>query len=1145
MKFTPLLLTAAACVGLTGWLAPRRSFAQDVPPAVPPAVSSIPAAPADPLKIERRVFVPFEDLAATMQDQGQGVFLPYREFLDMWNRLLEKKEAEKVKPPADGLLASAVFTGKVEGEVAVVEAVLQVESFKEGWAVLPLGAQELNVAKAETGKATLRRGEHGMEALLPEKGKYELKLQTFSRLQRGTGRQSLALALPKTPVSKLDLTIPGTGWEFTTEPATAFTSVPAPDGQGTVVSVFFGDRDRMTLSWQKAGGETKLTPLLFADLQAKCDLAPGALHTTMEVNYSILRAGVSEFELAVPLPHEVLAVRGENIKEWNVTAPEGGTGTQILKVSLHAPARDRFALSLELEAAVAQLPASLQAPPVEARGVLRQSGNIEVRAAAELDTTVKDVTGLAQQAVAEAPQPAGAAAVKPLLGNWRFLKLPWTLTLAAKKAEPVVEVESFTDFQVMPDHLTFRADFAWTIKRAGIFETRLQLPAGWEGVEATGPDVEGSSEELTGEGAAARRTLTIRFKNRLEGRTTVQVSGRQVRAAAETEAAVPVFAPQGVARHDALVGVRVDETLEANTRDAGGLKQEDVRRLTNKAAAAPADPINSNKNAAAAWTIGFRYRGEAAPAILTFKTRKPQVSGEVLTLTEIKDQSVSHHWWIVWDVLYSGIDTFYLSVPKAIAGDLRVLTSTLKEVDKTWQPAAGADAAKESWKIVARDKVPGRFTVELSYETPLGALEPGKNVDVAIPEIALLDLFQETGQIAVVKSGSLEVLTPDKSPALEPADPKELAPQLQKPGVLLAWKWKRHPAAVTLPVSRNELVSVPQAIVTYASLTSVMSTDEAITTEVVYHVRNNTQQYFTVKLPAGARMLSDVTVAGKSQQPQRRADQDGILIRLPASQEQQGEFVVRFVYDVASTRQGKGLGESGTVAIPQPELTDAGILQSQLTLYLPSGFAWHDFDSAMQLKAEARGWAKQRRRLGWLVPALGPQLPEYGEKPWAAPPALTSNDRGPFDFQLPRDGQAFLLHRLDQPAPVAADYRSKRLEHSLEAVGVLAGLGLGFLLRRSSLGVKFGYALFGGVGALVLEGAMDTAAGGFLRYFFVGVVLAVGFWMARAVVKFFRSPEPAPAPVISGAEPVTAPAEAPAAANESTDPDQSSTPPQS
>jgi hypothetical protein len=137
---------------------------------------------------------------------------------------------------------------------------------------------------------------------------------------------------------------------------------------------------------------------------------------------------------------------------------------------------------------------------------------------------------------------------------------------------------------------------------------------------------------------------------------------------------------------------------------------------------------------------------------------------------------------------------------------------------------------------------------------------------------------------------------------------------------------------------------------------------------------------------------------------------------------------------------------------------------------------------------------------------------------------------------------------------VAADYRSKRLEHSLEAVGVLAGLGIGFLLRRRPLGVKFGYALFGGVGALVLEGAMDSAAGGFLRYFFVGVVLAVGFWLLRAIVKGLRGekvvrpsrPTVVPKPVWASA-PAAPPPSAPSApsTSESSDPDQSSTPPQS
>lgn len=1072
--------------------------------------------PADALRVERRVFVPFEDLEKAMRDQGQGVFLPYREFLEMWNQLLAGKEKEKESPPADGLVASAVFTGKIEGDTAVVEAVLQVESFKEGWSVLPLGGKDLNVAQAETGAATLRRGENGMEALLPQKGKYELKLRIFTPVERGAGRQSLTLTLPKTPVSRLDLTLPDTGWELSTEPVTAFTTQPSDDGKDTRVSVFFGDRDRMALTWQKTGGAARLTPLIFADTRTECMVAPGALHTEVTVDYSILRAGVSEFEIAVPVPNEVLSVNAENIREWTVEKSPDGKAPQVLKVSLHAAAREHFRLKLDLESPLEHLPVSPQAPVFETRGVLRQSGHVVIRSSGELDTEVRETSGLTQQAMgagavdspaagpaAPAAAPAGIAA--SALGNWRYLKLPWALTLAVKKAEPVVEADSFTEFRVQPDLLTFDAGFTWTVKRAGVFEARVIVPAGWDHVEATGEAVEGSGEETTGEGAGLRRTLTVRFKNRQEGAVAFRITGRQLRAGAETEAAVPVFLPVGVSRHDALIGVTVDGTLDANTRDPGGLKQEDVARLAEKAPK-PAEAFKTEGPGAAGgspWTIGFRYRGEAAPAVLTFKTKKPQVSGEVLTLTEIRDQSVSHHWWLRWDILYSGVDTFYLSVPKDIADDIRVETPAVKEVDKKWIPAAGADPARQYWRLVSRDKVPGKFEVELSYESPLGTLESGKNTKVAVPEVALLDLFQETGQMAVIKSGSLEVLDPEASAALEPADPRELEDCLRKPGVFLAWKWKKHPAAVTLPVSRNELIGVPQAIVTYADLTTVMTTDQSQTTEVVYHVRNNTQQYFTVTLPQGGRMLSEVTVAGRAQQPQHRVDREGLLIRLPVDQGKQSSFAVRFVFEAPPPFKTAGaLGDSGFASVEVPGLEDADILESQLRLFLPSGISWLNFDSAMRRPPEDRGWAVYGRPLGWLIPALGPQLTYSSrENPWTSPPVLTPDQRGALEFQIPKDGQEFLLHRLAEPSPVMLSYRSSRWEHTVQALGLMLGFGVGFLIRKRSAGLRMGYVLFVGLGALVLEGALPPGASAFLHFLAAGVMLAAVFWILRAVVK--------------------------------------------
>jgi len=61
-----------------------------------------------------------------LKDQGQGVFLPYREFLEMWNQLTAQRETAPEPPPTESLLTSAEYSGRVDDEVAVMDAVLSV-----------------------------------------------------------------------------------------------------------------------------------------------------------------------------------------------------------------------------------------------------------------------------------------------------------------------------------------------------------------------------------------------------------------------------------------------------------------------------------------------------------------------------------------------------------------------------------------------------------------------------------------------------------------------------------------------------------------------------------------------------------------------------------------------------------------------------------------------------------------------------------------------------------------------------------------------------------------------------------------------------------------------------------------------------------
>ena len=269
MKLPSFRLWIVAAILTSPWLA-NLSFAQE--PAEPinpadfaPARDAAPEKPNLPV-VERSIYLPYKDLKDVFENDGRGVFLPYREFLDLWNQLQVEQEEKSVTPPADGILSAAQYTASIDGDVVKIIAALKIESFKDGWAVLPLIKSGLNIAEAKTGKATLRLGDAGYELLLPENGSYDLELTIYSRITRSAGRNSVQLNLPKTAVSKFEMLVPGSGWEFEIKPGTAFNAKPATDGDAadTMLAFFFGEGEGVEVSWQKQGEATKLTPLIFA-----------------------------------------------------------------------------------------------------------------------------------------------------------------------------------------------------------------------------------------------------------------------------------------------------------------------------------------------------------------------------------------------------------------------------------------------------------------------------------------------------------------------------------------------------------------------------------------------------------------------------------------------------------------------------------------------------------------------------------------------------------------------------------------------------------------------------------------------------------------------------------------------------------------
>ncbi|MCE9518111.1 MAG: hypothetical protein K8R87_00855, partial [Verrucomicrobia bacterium] len=165
---------------------------------------------------ERTIYVPYDELEKVFADGGKGVFLPYKEFLELWNELTIKRNADEVKPPQDGVVSKAEYTGRVDGETLVIDARITVESFKQGWLTVPLAKDGAvpGIAEADTGKAVLQAKPDGYDVILPDKGIYELKLKIYAPIKKVAGKQTVTLVLPRAAVSRFTATVPGAGFEF-------------------------------------------------------------------------------------------------------------------------------------------------------------------------------------------------------------------------------------------------------------------------------------------------------------------------------------------------------------------------------------------------------------------------------------------------------------------------------------------------------------------------------------------------------------------------------------------------------------------------------------------------------------------------------------------------------------------------------------------------------------------------------------------------------------------------------------------------------------------------------------------------------------------------------------------------------------------
>jgi hypothetical protein len=1106
--------------------------------------------PGETNLLEQTIYVPYEKIEAVFEKKGRGVFLPYNEFLELWSHQSTFAAGkEKRESPVDGVPVRVEYTGKVHGNVAVIEALLEIRALKEGYSLVPLGVSHLSVSEANviqaTGEAARNSSTGGMQeqkpsgaflltlpdslegdqwktwlnlgagmeslskatiqsattpvktvrpkagdlaAILPSPGLYRFHLTLMIPVVDGPGGKYIEFKGPESPVSRFTLDVPAEAIEFELTPPSAFSHQPAGGGS-TRLTAFFNGSDPIRIFWKPSRVEQERTALLFADLREKVTLLEGSTRWDTNLNLQVLLAGLDQVTLSLPAESQVLSVSATNLRLWETEEFQGG---RKVVIRFHSSAKDSLHLAISYEIPVAAASEERLVPMLLVEGAQRQSGHIAIHVPPYLVVRPRQVEGLSQETIE-----AAVSGINPQAFGYRYLRVPYKLSFDLSKATPRIFTEIQSLVQIGSDKWVLQSRVRFDVRKAGVFRLELKCPRGFSDPEIIEEEVPVSDYRVVGE--EGKRRIEIELKERRSGTFSLLLRCEKswIPPAPDQSATepIPCFIPLGADRIDGYLGVGVHESLAANIADLGGGRTEDIRNLTGLP--------NGDKAQPAPLTLGFRYRGETSPPALSFTRRKPRISAEVQTLIEIKEAFYEMTTHLAFLVEYAGVDEFSFRVPAEIADHIQIEGPAIKERTKEVKDNLA------TWKVVLQDKQTGKYELTLTYENPYSTVTEAttaSRAEIEIPGIFPLNVFRSTGVLSFVKGGNLDI-TPTTQ-GLEAIDNKELPERLRPPGTFLAFRYDRGateekaPWHLGIAVERHAYIEVPTSVVRCADLQTVVNKEGHQVCLVTYYLQNKRAQYLELELPQDAQLLSEIFVGDKGEQPVMRANDKRILIRLGNVENPSASIPVQFAYEQAIP--SAVMGSRGRFEIKPPQLSGTRILQTNWTLFLPEGYDYTRFDGLMvEAQRYRSGWHRWRRYLDWAVPTPGVGAPPVQVAPQPAAPSDTQRAASGPKVTIVEEGQRFQFHRLDSPAAVTVLYRRVAWSLVYEFIFFLLAILLGVFLVKRGRTKRLTYCVTAGILAVLASVLVSPRAVGPYESFYLGVLCLAIVWGVLSLVAFW------------------------------------------
>lgn len=766
-----------------------------------------------------------------------------------------------------------------------------------------------------------RDGQRQQSLVAEREGLVEFPFEYQVRVSTRDSERGFPLPVHPGLVNRARLTLRGLDVDVFSPQAVLVRRESAAESTNTVASLVLSPSMDTWIGWRPRTRDTRREKaVFFAELSQLFVPGPGVIEGWHDVRIRPAQGELAELVFLVPPGVTITDVVSPALSLWRFD-PD----TRRLRVGL-APSQSRpFALQVKSQLATTPLPFERTTGLLSVEGAAGQIGLVGLATGTEVQLDDVKAEGFSainlEDFPAEVVQPLAAqVAGLTVRRAFRYASPQGTLTLKAVPVEADIRVDSQQTLSLGEDRVVLAATLSVEVLRAGIFRLSFPLPPGLD-VESVGGGALSHWTELKSETA---RVVTMHLKGKTEGRQqfNVTLTGAGVRST--NGWGVPRLSLREAAKQRGQLLVVPEQGLRLQVGTREGVAQLDPQQA------------------------GVRQKGVLAfrllqdPWTLTLDLERVdawiQVTGlQHFTLAEAQIKVTAN---LQYEIENTGVKTLVVRLP-ATAENVRFRGEQL--TDFLVRPGSTNGPVRD-WEVKLERRMLGRYLLHAAYTLPLAEQAAEVNLD----GVQVQDVNLQRGFVAVQAGGRLQARA-ETTTGLQPTEwqviPRILLQdlgtatasqtyRLVEPGFRLGLKLERREAAKLLPARVNSV-----------TLTSVISDDGAMLTQVRMQLVPGDKRLLHLTLPERARFWF-AFVNGNSVWPWTATNQ--ILVPLEQSSRTGEPTAVEFFY---SNSAGRSATDALDLRLATPKF-DLPLENIVWNVHLNEKWHLRKWDGSLQLKEE-------------------------------------------------------------------------------------------------------------------------------------------------------------------------------------------------